>query len=236
MFLVDILSQIYCIILKTEQKFCNFAVMTRKIIPSILACAAIIGMFSGCDNQHQAELKDFTVTCALDSKLLRDSATLLVLEEGYNQLRVCGTAHPQQGTFTFKGQTDGAKVALIRWGNDSTHPFHFVLEPGTTQFTIHEGSWSASGSTQNVDYLSFINQRNRIMKQRVALWQQYLNATASSSLTREEELRMVRQDSLLNDTLQNLTVQRINRGDAVSRIVRERFAAQLDQEHMRQLK
>jgi len=74
------------------------------------------------------------------------------------------------------------------------------------------------------------------MKQRVALWQQYLNATASSSLTREEELRMVRQDSLLNDTLQNLTVQRINRGDAVSRIVRERFAAQLDQEHMRQLK
>ena len=47
---------------------------------------------------------------------------------------------------------------------------------------------------------------------------------------------MVRQDSLLNDSLQRLTVERINRGDAVGRIIRERYARQLDQEHARMLK
>ena len=236
MLLVDILLQIYCIIPKTEQKFCNFAAMARKIILAILAGVALMGALTGCDNQHQGELKDYTVTCTLESKLHRDSATLLVLEEAYNQLRVCGRAHAQQGTFTFKGQTDGPKVALIRWDDDSIHPFHFVLEPGMTRFTIREDSWSASGSTLNADYQDFINQRNAIMKQRVALWQDYLTASANNSLTREEELRMVKQDSLLNDSLQSFTVKRINRGDAVSRIVRERFATQLDQEHMRQLK
>ena len=73
------------------------------------------------------------------------------------------------------------------------------------------------------------------MNRRVATWQEYLKAAANASLTREEELRMVRQDSLLNDTLQRITVERINRGDAVGRIIRERFAGQLDQEHKRQL-
>ena len=74
------------------------------------------------------------------------------------------------------------------------------------------------------------------MNKRVATWQSYLKAAGDASLTREEELRMVRQDSLLNDTLQRMTVERINRGDAVGRIIRERFAGQLDKEHSRQLK
>ena len=47
---------------------------------------------------------------------------------------------------------------------------------------------------------------------------------------------MVRQDSLLNDSLQRITVERINRSDAVGRIIKERYGKQLDQEHMRMLK
>ena len=179
---------------------------------------------------------DFTVTCQLEGKLHHDSATLLVLEDAYNRLRVCGNAHDSDGEFIFQGQTNGAKVALIRWDNDTTRPFLFVLEPGSTNIHIMPGSWRITGSRQNIEYQRFVNQRSSIMNARVATWQEYLKMAADSSLKRDDELRMVRQDSLLNDSLQRMTVERINRGDAVGRIIRERYGNQLDQEHMRMLK
>lgn len=197
-------------------------------------CLSIL--MTGCDSRKADSLKDYTVTCRLDDKLMRDSATLLVLEPEYNKLRVCATARPEQGVFSFKGQIDAPRVALIRWDNDSTRPFYFVLEAGHIQLSINPGSWSVSGSPQNVEYMKYINQRNDIMNARVATWQEYLKAASGSSLKREDELRLVRQDSLLNDSLQRFTVERINRGDAVGRIIRERFTDKLDQEHARQLK
>jgi hypothetical protein len=93
-----------------------------------------------------------------------------------------------------------------------------------------------SGSPLNVEYMKYIKQRNNIMNARVATWQEYLKAASGSTLKREDELRLVKQDSLLNDSLQRLTVQRINQGDAVGRIIRERFTGQLDKEHARLLK
>lgn len=229
--------QIYVIILNSEQKFCNFATMMRKMIPTLMLLAGLcLAVLTGCDNHRDGGPTDYTVTCTLDAKVQHDSATLLVLEDEYGKLRVCGSARAQDGTFTFKGQTSGSKVALLRWDNDTIHPFHFVLEPGNIRLTIQAGTWSVAGSDINADYLHFINERNRILNKRVSTWQEYLKAAAASSLTREKELRMVQQDSLLHDSLQRITVDRINRGDAVSRIIRERFAGQLDQEHMRQLK
>lgn len=191
---------------------------------------------AGCDAQHTDGLKDYTVTCTLGDKVQRDSATLLVLEEEYNKLRICATTHIHDGKATFKGQVDAPKVALIRWDNDSTHPFHFVLEPGVINLNINAGTWSVEGSKLNAEYLQFINWRNSVVNARASTWQQYLTAASKSSLNRDEELRLVRQDSLLNDSLQRITVERINRGDAVGRIIRERFADKLDKEHARQLK
>lgn len=192
-------------------------------------------MLCGCDNRGHSGL-DYRVNVTLDNKQHHDSATLLVLEEEYNQLRVCGTSQAKDGTFTFTGQTNKPKAALIRWDNDSVEPFYFVLEGGNINVTIASDSWNITGSPQNSAYLHYINQRNGIMNARIATWQEYLKMAADSSLKRDDEVLMVRQDSLLNDSLQRLTVERINRGDAVSRIIRERFAHQLDREHMRMLK
>ena len=203
------------------------------MILAVGALLAIMGM-TGCGNNTQ-EL-DYRVTCSIDNKVRHDSATLLVLEEAYGQLRVCGTARGAEGTFIFTGQTDQPKVALIRWDNDSTRPFYFVLEAGDTHITIKPGSWDITGSAQNSEYLHYINQRNGIIDSRVATWQEYLKMAADSSLKRDDEERMVRQDSLLNDSLQRITVERINRGDAVGRIIKERYGKSLDQEHMRMLK
>lgn len=205
----------------------------KKMILSIGTLLAIMAM-TGCDNHSQG--LDYRVSCTLDNKARHDSATLLVLEDAYGQLRVCGTAHSADGTFTFTGQTDKPKVALIRWDNDTVQPFYFVLESGQTDITLQSGSWNITGSPMNSEYLHYINQRNGIMDSRVATWQEYLNMAADSSLKRDDEMRMVRQDSLLNDSLQRITVERINRGDAVGRIIKERYGMTLDQEHMRMLK
>lgn len=212
--------------------FSNFAAMKKNIITVGIALAL---MLCGCDNRHHSGL-DYRVNVILDNKQHHDSATLLVLEEEYNQLRVCGAVQSKDGTFTFTGQTDKPKAALIRWDNDSVEPFYFVLESGDIDITISSGSWNITGSPQNSAYLHYINQRNGIMDARVATWQEYLKMAADSSLKRDDEVLMVRQDSLLNDSLQRLTVERINRGDAVGRIIRERYARQLDQDHMRMLK
>lgn len=238
MSLVDIMSQIYGFILKTGQKFCNFALTMKKktLITGLAAGFCFAAMMTGCDQQGASGPRSYTVTCSLDGQMKRDSATLLVLEEDYHKLRVCGTARAHEGRFTFKGQTEGPKVALLRWGNDTTRPFHFVLEAGNIALDIKPGSWRVTGSAQNRDYMRFVNQRNAIVNARVALWQDYLKAAENSTLKRDDELRMVRQDSLLNDSLQRITVERINRGDAVARIIRDRYASQLDQQHMRRLK
>lgn len=206
----------------------------KKIILSI-GILLQIAAFTGCDKSGSRGL-DYHVTCTIDNTMRHDSATLLVLEDAYGKLRVCGASHAKNGTFIFSGQTDQPKVALIRWDNDTVKPFYFVLEAGKTSITIKPGSWDITGSRQNSEYLHYINQRNSIMDSRVATWQEYLNMAADSSLKRDDEMRMVRQDSLLNDSLQRITVERINRGDAVGRIIKERYGKLLDQEHMRMLK
>lgn len=193
-----------------------------------------IHAFMGCGNSHRD--LGYRVTCTVDNTLHRDSATLMVLEEDYHQLRVCGACRSDGGVFTFTGQTDGPKVALIRWDNDTTQPFYFVLEPGQLDINITPSSWNITGSPRSAEYQRYINRRNEIMDLRVATWQEYLKMAADSSLKRDDEIHMVRQDSLLNDSLQRITVEHINRGDAVGRIIRERFGNQLDKEHMRQLK
>lgn len=215
-----------------HKRFRNFALM-KKLILSIGAILALTAM-TGCDKQSQGV--DYRVTCHIGKTLSHDSATLLVLEEAYGKLRVCGSARNHNGTFTFSGQTDKPKAAFIRWDTDSVHPFLFVLENGDIRITIDKGRWSITGSAENSKYLHYINQRNAIMDSRVATWQQYLNMAADSSLKRDDELRMVLQDSLLNDSLQRMTVELINRGDAVGRIIRERYGQTLDLEHMRKLK
>ena len=219
-----------------HKKFCNFALMMKKItlMTGLLAAFCLLALTTGCD--ERAGKMDYALTCTIDSPQPPDSATLLVLEDDYNRLRVCGTAHADSRSFTFRGQTDGARVALIRLDNDSIHPFLFVLEPGHTDIRLKPDAWSISGSLQNADYQRFVNRRNAIINQRVALWQEYLKAGDEGSLNREQEHRLVLQDSLLNDSVQRMTVERINRGDAVGRVVRERYASQLDREHARQLK
>lgn len=208
----------------------------KKIAISLWVVSAVVltTMLACCS--HESSVMDYTVTIILDNTLHHDSATLLVMEEEYNQLRLIESAAVKNGELIFTGQIDKPKVAVLRWDNDSTKPFHFVLESGATQINISASSWSSKGSKLNAEYMSYVNQRNNIMNARVATWQEYLKMAADSSLKRDDERLMVQQDSLLNDSLQRITVERINRGDVVGRIIREHYGQQLDREHMRMIK
>lgn len=209
----------------------------KQTLIAIGAMLALLmaGMMTGCDTRP-GEM-NYQLIITLDSKLHHDSATLLVLQDEYGQLLDCGSVAVKDNSCTFTGQVDRPRAALIRWDNDSTgQPFYFVLESGETRLTLAPDSWSATDSELNVEYLKFVNRRNAIMNARIATWQEYLKMAADSSLKRDDEQRMVRQDSLLNDSLQLITVEGINRNDAVGRIIRERYGHQLDQAHMRMLK
>ena len=208
--------------------------MKKSTIIILLLGAFLTAMLPGCSNGNSE--MDYSVTITLDNQMKHDSATLLVLEEGYNKLRSCGSVGEKDNSFVFTGQTDAPRVAIVRWDNDSTKPFYFVLESGVTHISVSPTSWSVTGSEQSAEYLRYVNQRNAIMDLRVATWQEYLKMAADSSLKRDDELRMVRQDSLLNDSVQRITVDAITRGDVVGRIIRERYGQQLDQEHMRMIK
>ena len=197
---------------------------TTIIIP--LFVAILTAVLPGCSNGSRE--MDYNLTITLDNQMHHDSATLLVLEEGYDQLRPCGTVGKTDDSFVFTGQVDAPRVGIIRWDNDSTKPFYFVLESGVTHISVSPDSWSATGSPLNAEYLRYVNQRNAIMDLRVATWQEYLIMAADSSLRRDDERRMVRQDSLLNDSLKRITIERINRGDVVGRIIRERYGNTLD--------
>lgn len=201
----------------------------------ILLALLMVGIIMGCESRTSE--MGYKVDITLDGDMRHDSAALFLLQDEYGQLLPCGTVAIKNGTVTFTGQVDQPRAALIRWDNDSTgQPFYFVLESGETHITVTPSSWSATGSPQNATYLRFVNQRNAIMNARVATWQEYLKMAADSSLKRDDEQRMVRQDSLLHDSLQRITVELINHGDAVGRIIRERYARELDQAHMRMLK
>ena len=198
---------------------------TTIIIP--LFVALLTAVLPSCSN-GSSEM-DYNVTITLDNQMHHDSATLLVLEENYDKLRLCGTVGKTNDSFVFTGQVDAPRVGIIRWDNDSIKPFYFVLESGVTHISVSPDSWSATGSPLNTEYLRYVNQRNAIMDLRVATWQEYLKMAADSSLKRDDERRMVRQDSLLNDSLKRITIERIDRGDVVGRIIRERYGCQLDQ-------
>lgn len=189
---------------------------------TFIAISLLLGLaLTGCDNSNR-HLMDYRVTCTLDSKLQRDSATLLVLEEEYNQLRVCGATRIKDGSCRFAGQIDGAHVAMIRWDNDSVKPFYFVLEQGDINITIKPGVWNITGSPLNSRYLHYLNKRNAIMEARLSAWQEYLKKAADKTLTRDEEARLVKEDSLLNDSLQRMTRELIDRDDAVGKVIGER--------------
>ena len=112
-----------------------------------------------------------------------------------------------------------------------------LMDPPLHEFVPHtEEKQRALAKERGISFeeikkrIDALNEVNPMMGLRgVRLGIVYLKMAADSSLKRDDERRMVRQDSLLNDSLIRITIERINRGDVVGRIIRERYGRLLDQ-------
>lgn len=203
----------------------------KGLLRIVMACV-VIGVMSGCvewlDNTR------YQVLCSVDKSLRVDSMSLMLLEEQYGKLKLVEAmgADSVSGAFLFEGQIEQPCVAFLKFRNDST-PFFFVLEQGETMINIGSQGIMVTGGELNHEYFDFLKQRRRIISARHDLKSQYLRMAAPDSIVNiaaERELAM--KDSILVDSLDNITVDCINRGGPVSLIVFDRFANSLSRNNL----
>ena len=212
-----------------SQKNRNFALRMNRVFHILLAMVAVL-MLWGCMEQRTVGLH-YNVICQIDSIFGKDSATLLVVQPDYKRLRVLACDSIHDGKFSFAGQLAVPCVAIIKFDSDSV-PFYFVLESGNTTITINRVDWIIEGGPLCNSYMRYMNKRQHLKAEMEKTWKAYVHMASDSTLKRQHEEMMFRHDSLMLDSMQWLTVERINRGDLVSDIVRERFINTLDSAHL----
>lgn len=165
----------------------------------------------------------YHLSCTVDKGLSGDSASLYIVEDGYQRLIAAGMRTGEPGTpLSWDGHIDGARVAFIKWEGDSV-PFYLVLEPGNIAITIHGDRWTIKGGHYNGEYMHFLNRRQSIINDKKQLLTSYLKHGADSTLTMELERDYLKRDSLLGDSLQRYTAWRMSTDDPVAIIAKERF-------------
>ena len=99
-----------------------------------------------------------------------------------------------------------------------------MLEHGATSVNVGARGVVVSGGDLNHEYFAYLKDRALLESARRSLLTQYRRLAAPDSIVNiEQEREFVVADSVLSDSLERLTVGVINRGDAVSRIVFERY-------------
>ena len=208
----------------------------RHFLFYIIMCLAGVALL-GCDS-HVKNDGAFEVKVTLRHVHMGcDSATLVVVDDDYNMLRVLGGAKLKDSTFTFTGHTPTARLAYVDFDTDSIpYQFYFILEPTRVKIDIEARQWTINGGKGNHDYQSFLNQHARIRAQRDSLWLKYTSMGTDSTLTWDAERTALHTDSLLQDSLQRITIERINRGDLVSRLIKQRLLPTLTRESLDKIK
>ena len=176
---------------------------------------------------------DFTVQCSF-TDVKTDSITLFVLEDDYGMMRMAGGVAVLDGKAQLRGQLDAPVIAMLKI-NKVDAPFYFILEPGVTTIQFERGCTLVWGGEINHMYADFEQRREQLLQQRVANRKQYMKLVADSSLTQVQELCMMKTDSVLCDSVQRITVNIINGGDLVGKLVSQQYAATLDSLHRTKL-
>lgn len=209
----------------------------RYLLYGILLIFA--GLMLTCCKHRVESDGAFEVTVTLHGDSIHtDSVTLIMIDDDYDLKRVLGGARLQDSSFTFTGHTPVPRIAYLDFATDSLpFQFYFILEPGEIAIDLQPGSWLIT-STQSGNRLlqSFLNKYQHLERERKALWERYQQMGADSTLTWDQERAALRADSVLQDSIQRITVDRINQEDLVSRLVKQRLMHTLTRESLEQLK
>ena len=165
---------------------------------------------------------DYTVSCKLDKKVAKDSATLYVVDNTLKRKRMLSKQGQKDCMFTFTGQVDEPHVAIIKFKNEKT-PFYFVLEPGMTRIEFTARQVIVSGGRQNHTYFQFINDIKSLQKQRKDNFKAYCKAVNDSSLNGTSEEAYRQADHQLFDSIQSVCLRHMNAGNQASLIIKERY-------------
>lgn len=206
--------------------------MSRLTIISLCLLAIV-----SC-NRHVPADDTFQVDCTMHvGTLACDSATLMIFDEDYGQMRVMGMSSLSDSLFSFAGHIDRPAVAMIQFHTDSLPAsFYFVLEPTHIAIDIERDRWLIRGGKANDAYQLFLNRHDRLRAQRDSLWRKYLKmGVIDSTLTWQAERELLKADSTLQDSLQHITTERINQGDLAGRLIKQRLMPTLTRQSLDQL-
>ncbi|MBR1475404.1 MAG: hypothetical protein IJ613_07520 [Muribaculaceae bacterium] len=199
---------------------------------------AMVVLTLGSCHERKRDNNRYRVTVRLTGDTVRcDSGTLVVLDEDYGHLRVLQGARLSNSTLTFSGHFAEACIAYVDFHTDSLpYQFYFILEPCPIDINISPHEWLIKGGRGNLKYQQFLNRCAHLSASRDSLWQAYVRMGADSTLTWNKERAALRADSVLQDSLQRIIVERINRGDLASRLVKQRLLPQLTRESLNKIK
>lgn len=198
-----------------------------KVLAWLTVACAALGTLTGCVES----LNDthYVVKCTIDKSLGTDSVSLLILDEAYNRVLKVSTVprDSAMGAFVFEGQIEHPSVAYFKFSNDST-PFFFVLEHGESLVEIGSRGVIVTAGDYNHQYFSYLKDRKALIEARLLIRNQYLGIISADSVVNiDKERHLLVQDSLMGDSLDKLTVEAINGGGPVARIVFNRFVNSL---------
>ena len=188
-----------------------------KIISLHIVLFLLFALCACSNNCH-----DFTVNCSFTG-VKTDSVTLHVLEGDYDMMRTACAATVANGEARLQGQIDAPVIAMLKMSGVN-QPFYFILEPGVTSMQFNSDCTLVHGGQLNHTYAIIEQQRDDLLKQRVANRKRYLKLVADSTLTQKQEMTMMKTDSVLCDSIQRITVTAINDGGLVGTLLRQQYA------------
>lgn len=197
--------------------------------------AFVLIMMTGC--VESLDKTRYRLECRIDRQLGTDSVSLMLLNQAYNAVYHVATVATDSaaGAFIFEGQIEQPCVAFLKFNNDST-PLLFVLEQGDTQITIGANSLVITGGDLNHEYMAYLKDRKQLQGKRRMLHNEYLAALApDSTISVDVEQQFLKRDGMLTDSLENITVEAINRNDLVSAIILDRFINTLSSKNLQKI-
>lgn len=203
----------------------------------IFAFIAIAIMITGCG--QRLSHTSYRLECSISDDVAPDSVALMILNDSYGKVvyHMSTVARDSlTGAFVFEGQIEQPSVAYLKFGNDSTSLFLFVLEQGDSKISISSHGLQVSAGEINHQYMEYLKKRRDILAARQDVHNEYRKMALPDSLVSiAQEQQFLRRDSLLCDSLQRITLNAINRGNAASRIIYDRYVETLTRRYLRQV-
>ena len=201
----------------------------------IALSVAVLLTVASCDSRDD-DPSAFTLTVTLPAGTTTDSLSLSLIRDDYHavqHLATIGHTRADSSRYFLRGNIDASRIAVIdiTGENRLKRKLYFILEPGATTIDIDTAGVVITGGRQNHVYTSFLRNRHDIEKAIADNRREYVKACNDSTLTQKQELHCLRQDSILNDSLQRFTLHAITRGGLPATLIRHHYYHTLDSLH-----